>query len=131
MAWANKKVIPASCAHLDRGEIKAELIERDGNISAAAKALGVPAPDLRKLVWATDLADTVFEQIEQGLDEAQAVLREALSGPDKTHQLQAAKTLLTQTVAGRRRGWGAALIDEPEEPRPATVIKWLDVVPKK
>ena len=70
MAWANKKVIPASCADLDRGEIKAELIARDGNISAAAKALGVPAPDLRKLVWATDLADMVFEQIEQGLDEA-------------------------------------------------------------
>jgi hypothetical protein len=126
MAWANPKVIPASCAHLDRGAIKAGLVEHDGNISAAAKKLRVPAPDLRKLVWQTDLADVVYEQIEQGLDEAQAVLREALSGPDKTHQLQAAKTLLTQSVAGRRRGWGAALLDVEPEPRPAAVIKWLE-----
>ena len=41
----------------------------------------------------------------------------ALDGDDKTHKLQAAKVLLTQTTAGRRRGWGlgSSIVDEPDE----------------
>jgi hypothetical protein len=126
MAWANPKVIPASCAGLDFNEIKAELIKTNGNVSAAAKALGVPSPDLRKLVWSTKLGDVVFEQREEVLDEAQEVIRAAMRSADKTHQLAAAKVMLTQTAEGRRRGWGAALIDGEPEPRPATVIKWVE-----
>ena len=127
MAWSAQKLIPPSCIHLDRCAIEAELIATDGNITAAAKALEVPSADLRRLVWSTDLAETVYEAIEGVLDEAQGVLRAALDGADETHRLQAAKTLLTQTTAGRRRGWGSgsSLLEEPDEARPVT-IKWLE-----
>ena len=125
MAWANPKVIPASCAHLEFCELKAELIRNHGNVTAAAKTLGVPSADLRRLVWSTKLADSVYEAVEETLDEAQAVLFDALSCADLTHKLQAAKTMLTQTTAGRRRGFGsgAAVVDEPAAP---VTIKWLE-----
>ena len=124
MAWANPKVIPA---HLEFRELEAELIRNHGNVTAAAKTLGVPSADLRRLVWSTKLADTVYEAVEETLDEAVGVLRDALRGADLTHKLQAAKTMLTQTTAGRRRGFGSgsAIADEPDEAQPVT-IKWLE-----
>jgi hypothetical protein len=127
MAWANPKVIPASCADLEFHELEAELIKNHGNVTLTAKTLGVPSADLRRLVRSTKLADTVYEAVEETLDEAQGVLCDALRGADLTHKLQAAKTMLTQTTAGRRRGWGSgsAVLDEPDEAQPVA-IKWLE-----
>jgi hypothetical protein len=94
-----------------------------------AKKLGVPSADLRKLMWQSSLADTVYEAVEEVLDEAQQVVLDALDSDDKTHKLQAAKVMLTQTTAGKRRGWGTGSaighggVDEAE---PATTIKWLE-----
>jgi hypothetical protein len=129
MAWPPNKIIPKSCAHLDFREIEAALIKTHGNVTLAAKTLSVPSVDLRKLVWSTKLADTVYEAVEEVLDEATRVVRDALSGDDKTHKLQAAKVMLTQTTAGRRRGWGAGSAIElggVDEAEPATTIKWLE-----
>ena len=56
MAWANPKVIPASCAHLEFRELEAALIWAEGNVTATAKALGVPPPDLRRFVYSTKLS---------------------------------------------------------------------------
>ena len=128
MAWSANKIIPKSCADLDFREIERELIKTHGNVTLTAKTLGVPSADLRKLVWSTKLADTVYEAIEEVLDEAQGVVLDALEGDDKTHRLQAAKVLLTLTTNGRRRGWGSgSSIDlELDEPQPATTIKWIE-----
>jgi hypothetical protein len=130
MGWSTHKVIPKSCADLDFHAIEAELIRNDGNVTATAKALGgVPPADLRKLVWSTKLADTVYEVAEAKLDEATKVLLDALSGADKTYRLQAAKVLLTQSTAGMRRGWGkgsAIELGGVAEAEPATTIKWLE-----
>jgi hypothetical protein len=129
MGWSTHKIIPKSCADLDFHEIEAELIKNDGNVTATATALGVPPADLRKLVWSTKLADTVYEVAEGKLDEATQVVMDALSGADKTHKLAAAKVLLTQTTNGRRRGWGSGAAIElggVDEAEPATTIKWLE-----
>jgi hypothetical protein len=128
MGWANQKIIPKSCADLDFHAIEAELIKTSGNITAAATALSVPSADLRKLVWSTKLADTVYEAIEERLDEATQVVLDALESEDKTHRLQAAKAMLTQTIAGKRRGWGreGLVVDALDEAEPVTTIKWLE-----
>jgi hypothetical protein len=125
---SQKLPVPASCAHLDLAAIKAELIRTEGNITAAATALSVPSADLRKLVWSTtSLADAVFEQIEQMIDEALQVLRDGLKDKDAGRRLQAAVALLTLSPAGRKRGWGrsGASHDEPAEP-PAVTMRWVD-----
>jgi hypothetical protein len=128
MAWSTK-IIPKSCADLDVREIERELIKTHGNVTLTAKALGVPSADLRKLVWSSSLSNTVYEAIEEVLDEATRVVLDALDSDDKTHKLQAAKAILTQTTAGRRRGWGTGSAIElggVDEAEPATAIKWLE-----
>jgi hypothetical protein len=126
MSWANRKFVPASCAGLNPAQVEAELVKQYGNVTATARKLGVPPQDLRKAVWSSSLANTVYERVEQALDEAHQVLRDALKSGDQAQRLQAAKALLTQTSAGKRRGWGrgAATFDEPE-PQPVT-MKWLE-----
>ena len=124
---SQKLPVPASCAHLDLAAIEAELVRTEGNVTAAATALSVPSADLRKLVWSTpSLADAVFEKIEQMIDEAVQVLRDGLKDAEMGPRLQAAVTLLTQSEAGRRRGWGrgGTSRDEPE-PQPVT-MHWLE-----
>jgi hypothetical protein len=126
MAWSTKIT---SCAHLDVREIERELIKARGNVTAAAKVLGVPSADLRKLVWAnTALVDAVFEAVEATLDEAQAIVFEALRSDDKAHRLAGAKAIL-RTPAGKRRGWGtgsAIDLGGVDEEEPTTTIKWLE-----
>jgi hypothetical protein len=125
---SQKLAVPASCAHLDLAAIKAELIRTEGNVTAAATALSVPSADLRKLVWSTtSLADAVFEQIEQMIDEGVQVLLDGLKDKDAGRRLQAAVALLTLSPAGRKRGWGrsGASHDEPTE-QPAVTMRWVD-----
>jgi hypothetical protein len=56
------RTIPESCADLDLEAAGRELIRAGGNVSAAAKALGVPTHDLRLLTHA------VPELIDAALD---------------------------------------------------------------
>jgi hypothetical protein len=99
--------VPVSCAALDPADVAAELVASGGNVSAAAKKFDVPTGDLRKLVWSSSsLVDLVYEELEQAADEARQVLLDGLRSDDEAWRLKAAVTLLTQTEAGRRRGWG-------------------------
>ena len=97
-------------------------------MTATSRALSVPSVDLRKLVWANpSLADAVYEQVEEMIDEAVRVVREALRSRDANLRHQAAAFLLSHSEAGRRRGWGRRGTPrrEPGEPEPVT-LKWLD-----
>jgi hypothetical protein len=126
MAWAARTIIPESCAHLEFAAIEAELVRTRGNVSGAAKTLGVPASDLRKLVWSSALADAAFEAIETMVDDAQEVVLAALKSGDPAHRLTAAKALL-RTEAARRRGWGLGPSGGDEAAAPASVtLTWLN-----
>jgi hypothetical protein len=108
--------------------VERALVDARGSITATARALSVPSVDLRKLVWANpSLADAVYEQIEQMIDEAGRVLREALRSKDATLRRQAAAFLLSHSYAGRRRGWGRSgtASRKSEGPEPVT-LKWVD-----
>jgi hypothetical protein len=99
--------IPSSCVHLDLAEVERELIRRDCNVSAAAKALGVQVHDLRLLTRARPrLMDAAFEAVERSLDEAEAIVLDAIETGDARQRIAAASYLLRNTEAGRRRGWG-------------------------
>ncbi len=129
MVYPSQKLpVPVSCTHLDFAAIEAELIRREGNVTAAATALSVPSADLRKLVWSTtSLTDVIFEQLEQMIDEAEQALRDGLKDADMGRRLQAAVTLLTQSAAGRRRGWGRSGVSHDEVAEaPAVMMRWLD-----
>ena len=94
------------------------------NIAGAARALGVPASDLRRLVSWGPLAAAASEKVEQAIDEAEAVLRDGLKSPDLTVRLKAASTLLGLSPAARlgaARGGSTA----PGTMEDVT-LKWLD-----
>jgi hypothetical protein len=98
--------VPPSCRSLDLNKAAKELISRQGNITAAAKALGVPAPDLRLLTRAQPrLIEAAFEAEEQALDRAEAEIRNALNSADKARALSAAAALLRISPAAKRRDW--------------------------
>jgi hypothetical protein len=106
--WRKRsRTIPASCADLDLGAAGRELIRVRGNVGAAAEALGVPAHDLRLLTFAVpELIDAALEAEERVLDEAQALLLEAMEDGDLRWRIRAAGLFLRATATGRRRGSG-------------------------
>jgi hypothetical protein len=110
---------PASCADLDLPAVERELIRTGANVSAAAKALGVPVHDLRVLTRTRPrLIEVALEAEEQRLDEAQAALFAVLRGKDMRKRLAAASFILRRTDAGRRRGRAARLTGVGRYPSP-------------
>jgi hypothetical protein len=108
MPWRKRgRTIPESCADLDLEAAGRELIRAGGNVSAAAKALGVPARDLRLLTFAVpELIDAALEAEERVVEEAEALLFAAMRGGDMRRRIRAAGFFLRATAAGRRRGFG-------------------------
>src|SRR5580693_3393067 len=97
-------VIPASCAHLDPNQVIRELKRADGNVSAAARKLKCPSPDLRRMTHAwPELMAVALEAAEQAMDKAEAAIYEGLRSPDKGRRLEAAAYILRKSPAARRR----------------------------
>lgn len=103
----HRPAVSATCGKLDFALVERALVDAQGNVSAAARALSVPTGDLRRLIWATPaLADAAYEAVEQALDEAQAALITGLRHENLGRRLKAAAFFLRRTEAARRRGWG-------------------------
>lgn len=99
-------VIPPSCAHLDPKRVIRELERAEGNVSAAARRLGAPIIDLRRMTRARpELMEVALEAAERAMDEAEAAIYEGLDSPDKTKRLEAAAYLLRKSPAAKRRRW--------------------------
>jgi hypothetical protein len=125
----SRSPLPVSCRELDLAAVEAELVKHNLSVAAAARALGVPASDLRRLVSWGPLAAAASEQLEQAIDEAEAVLRDGLKSPDLTERLKAAKALLALSPAARRRGWGRAVRQigtSGKVPMEAVTLRWRD-----
>jgi hypothetical protein len=61
--------LPATVANLDLATVIEVLSRHAANVTEAARDLGVPPFDLRRLLWATpSLQDAVFEAVETRLD---------------------------------------------------------------
>ena len=113
---------------LPLGTVERALLDAGGSVPAAARTLGVATASLRGLVRAHPLlADTVFEQIEQGIDAAQQVLWDGLRSDSAMTRMRAAAYILRHTEEGRCRGWGRrrTRCREPVEPQ-AVTLKWID-----
>jgi hypothetical protein len=107
MLWRKRaRTIPASCVDLDLEAVGEALIRAGGAVCVAAKALGVPTPDLRRLIYARpELLDAALEAEERALDEAEAAMRTAIRTGDMRRRIRAAGLFLRATPAGRRRGF--------------------------
>ena len=103
------KRIPESVAHLDVQAVAAALIRHDANVRNAARALGVPSGDLRKLVLVDQrLAEAALEAVELRLDDAEANLCEALRGGDPRRRDAASTFMLRNVQRAAKRGYSVA-----------------------
>ena len=103
------KRIPESVAHLDVEIVAAALIRHDANVRNAARALGVPSGDLRKLVLVDQrLADAALEAVELRLDDAEANLCEALHCGDPRRRDAVSMFMLRNTQRASKRGYAVA-----------------------
>ena len=108
--------------------IEQTLIDKCGCIAAAARDLGVPSVDLRRLVGSRPLlADAVYEGIERALDRAEQTMRDGLDDENPMARIRAAAFFLRSSAAGRRRGFGRrrSAHNEAVEPQ-TTILKWID-----
>jgi hypothetical protein len=98
--------VPATVASLDLSVV-IEVLARCGcNVTDAAADLGVPASDLRRLMWANPkLQDEVFEVVEARLDVAEKNIAEALHSDDSRRRDGASFFVLRNTARAKRRGW--------------------------
>jgi hypothetical protein len=97
-----------------------------GDIYAAARELGVPGPDLKRLTWAKPwLLENALEEHELAVLQAMGVVIEALDDPDPRRQRWAADKILSSWIA---RG-------HPFSPAPAggvrvaprrIIVRWAD-----
>jgi hypothetical protein len=109
---------------VDLGIIEQTLIDKCGCIPAAARVLGMPSGDLRRLVASRPLlADAIYEGTERALDAAEQTLRDGLESENTMLRLRAAVYFLRSSAAGRR-GFGRRS-DKAVEPQTAT-LKWID-----
>lgn len=116
----------------DPDAIRELLFRHDGNVSAAAEEIGVPAERLRAYVRALPaLTRALDETADRGVDRAIAVLWEALRDEGSfQNRYYAAKEFL-RSEAGRRRGFGpretATSLEVKTSDRATSItIKWLD-----
>jgi hypothetical protein len=101
-----KPVVPATVANLDHSLV-VEVLGRNGcNITDASQELGVPASDLRRLLWANaQLQDQALEVVEARLDTAEKNIAEALVSEDSRRRDAASFFVLRNTARAKRRGW--------------------------
>ena len=101
--------IPESVAHLDVETVAAVLIGHDANVRNAARALGVPSGDLRKLVLVDQrLADAALEAVELRLDDAEANLARRLQCGDPRRRDAVSMFMLRNTQRASKRGYAVA-----------------------
>jgi hypothetical protein len=92
--------VPASCVDLDLALVEHALTKHRASVAPAAKELGVPVSDLRRLTWAKpDLLDTALDEMEAVVARAEGILIEMLDSDDPRRQERAVDKILSSWAA--------------------------------
>ena len=92
--------VPDGCADLCPAKVERMLEKHFGDIYAAARELGVPGPDLKRLTWAQPkLLEHALEELELVVHRARSVVFKALDDPDPRRREWAADKILSSSLA--------------------------------
>ena len=98
--------LPATVSSLDLDAVADVLVRHSCNVTNAARDLGVPASDLRRLLWASpQLQDAAYEAVEARLDLAEKNIAASLCADDRRGRLAASMFALRNSHRARKRGW--------------------------
>lgn len=88
---------------IDLEEAKQALIEADASHLKAAKKLGVPVIELRRLITRNHaLMDVALEAAERHLDKAEQIIRDGMNSADPMKRVEAAALILRSRFRPRR-----------------------------
>ena len=97
--------LPATVAGLDLDAVVGALARHGCNVTDASADLGVPASDLRRLLWANPrLQDQVFEKVEARIDLAEKNIAEALGSEDSRRRDAASFFVVRNSAKAQREG---------------------------
>jgi hypothetical protein len=92
--------VPAACAGLDLALVERTLMKHYGDITGAARELGVSGPDLRRLTWSKpELLERASEECEVFVARAWGVMIKALDSDDVHRRQWAADKILSSWIA--------------------------------
>jgi hypothetical protein len=92
--------VPDSCADLCPAKVERTLEKYFGDITAAARELGVPGPDLRRLTWAQpSLLENALEEQELVVQRAMGEVIRALYSDDPRRRMWAADKIMSSYLA--------------------------------
>jgi hypothetical protein len=92
--------VPPSCEDLCPAKVERALERSFGQIPPAARELGVPIPDLRRLTWAQPkLLEEALEELELVVARAMGVVIEALYSDDPCRQMWASDKIMSSWLA--------------------------------
>ena len=92
--------VPDSCADLCPAKVERMLEKHIGHIPAAARELGVPGPDLRRLTWAQpSLYKNALEEHELVVQRAMGEVIRALDSPNDRRREWAAEKIMSSYMA--------------------------------
>src|SRR6516225_7150467 len=98
--------LPATVSSLEHAVVAEVLARHACNVTEAARGLGVPASDLRRLLWANPrLQDEAFEVVEARLDLAEKNIAEVLNSDDSRRRDAASFFVVRNSIRAKRRGW--------------------------
>jgi hypothetical protein len=121
--------VPSSCEDLSPAKVERMLERHFGHIPSAARELGVPAPDLRRLTWAQPkLLERALEDLELMVLQAKSRVIEALYSDDPQRMQWASDKIMSSTMArnspfatARRSGRHVVAA-----PRAEVTFRWRD-----
>jgi hypothetical protein len=123
--------LPATVSSLEHAVVAEVLARHACNVTEAARDLGVPSSDLRRLLWANPkLQDEAFEVVEARLDTAEKNIAEALNSDDSRRRDAVSFFVVRNSIRAKRRGWitsSVASVDmtvNANLPPRQTVFRW-------
>jgi hypothetical protein len=120
--------IPDSCADLCPAKVERMLEKHFGDIYAAARELGVPGSDLRRLTWAQpSLYKNALEEHELVVQRAMGEVFQALDSDDPRRRMSAAEKIMSSYLARNHPFAAARRGVEARTAAPAPVsFRWAD-----
>ena len=111
MSARRELAIPETVRHLDGDAVIDALARHNGNISSAARYLGVPSADFRALLGACpEYKAAADELVEHRQDLADETILEALRHPDLRFRLPAAMFQSRYSIVAAARSYRRFLV---------------------
>jgi hypothetical protein len=130
MVMMPRDIVPAKLRHLPFNYIKRVFVQAHGNVTDAAKELGVPPDELRKLAeYDIELLAIKAEAREQMHDKCESIIWEALTDTTDKYRQDRAAIFVLESPRAADRGF-AKRFSKVDDPSSKFIVGWAVNAPE-